>query len=85
MNHISLHGEQLLADRIPRHAFAFVSMDFTNDETALSEIANDTAVNGTSITVDTLLELGAMVATQQVNIADIYDWYVTNKRFSIAV
>ena len=83
--YISLHGEQLLADRIPRHAFAFVSMDFTNDETALSEIANDTAVNGTSITVDTLLELGAMVATQQVNIADIYDWYVTNKRFSIAV
>lgn len=59
-------------------------MDFTNEESALNEIARDTAVNGTSITVDTLLKLGEMVTNQEVNIADIYDWYNTNKRFTIA-
>lgn len=82
--YISLHGEQLLEDKIPRHVFAFISMDFTNEESALTEIAKDTAVNGTSITVDTLLKLGEMVTKQEVNIADIYDLYNTNKRFALA-
>ena len=82
--YISLHGEYLLEEKIPRHVFAFISMDFTNEEAALSEVARDTAVNGTAITVDTLLKLGEMVTKQEVNIADIYDWYKTNKRFALA-
>ena len=82
--YITLHGEKLLEEKIPRHVFAFVSIDFTNEESALSEIARDTAVNGTSITVDTLLKLGEMVTKQEKNIGDIYDWYNTNKRFAIA-
>jgi hypothetical protein len=82
--YISLHGEYLLEEKIPRHVFAFISMDFTNEEAALSEVARDTAVNGTAITVDTLLKLGEMVTKQEVNIADIYDWYNTNKRFALA-
>ena len=55
--YIELHGAELLAERIPRHAFAFVSMDFTNPDSPLQEIATDTAINGTAITVYELFKL----------------------------
>ena len=49
--YIDLHGAELLSERIPNHAFAFISMDFVNPDDHLEEIATDTAVNGTAITV----------------------------------
>ncbi len=79
--YIKLHGEELMKEMIPRHAYAFVSMDFVPEEKALNEISNDTAVDGTAIDVFSLLELGAKTRKQEVKIADIYKSFTTNKRF----
>lgn len=82
--YIELHGAELLADKIPHHAFAFISMDFSEPETHLQEVANDTAVNGTAITVYELFKLGDLVAQKRVNISDIYFEFTTNKMFSLS-
>lgn len=79
--YINLHGVELMQDMIPRHAFAFISMAFTDPDEKLEEIANDTAVRGTAIDVFTLLELGSRVAKQEVSIADLYDSFITNKLY----
>ena len=79
--YIALHQKELMMEMIPRHAYAFVSMDFVPEENALNEISNDTAVNGTAIDVFSLLELGAKTSKQEVKISDIYDSFTTNKRF----
>lgn len=79
--YINLHGAELLQDMIPRHAFAFISMDFTNPDDKLEEIATDTAVDGTAIDVFSLLELGSKVAKREVAIADLYGAFTTNKLF----
>jgi len=79
--YIRHHGDELLQDRIPRHAFAFVSMDFINPVDKLEEIATDTAVNGTAIDVYTLLELGSKIMQQQVSISDLYPEFTTNQQF----
>jgi arginine repressor len=79
--YISFHGNDLYQDRIPRHAFAFISMAFTNINEKLEEIANDTAVSGTAIDVYTLLELSSKVSQQQVSIAGLYPSFTTNRQF----
>lgn len=79
--YIALHQQELMMEMIPKHAYAFVSMDFVPEENALNEISNDTAVNGTAIDVFTLLELGAKTSKQEVKISDIYDSFTTNKRY----
>lgn len=79
--YIALHQQELMMEMIPRHAYAFVSMDFVPEENALNEISNDTAVNGTAIDVFSLLELGAKTSKQEVKIVDIFDSFTTNKRF----
>lgn len=79
--YISLHGAELLQDMIPRHAFAFISMAFSSPDEHLSEIARDTAVNGTAIDVFTLMELGSKVARHELSIAEIYPQFTTNKQF----
>lgn len=79
--YIALHQHELMLEMIPKHAYAFVSMDFVPEENALAEISNDTAVNGTAIDVFSLLELGAKISKQEIKIADIYDSFTTNKRF----
>lgn len=79
--YIKLHGEALLQDKIPRHAFAFISMAFANPKGKLEEIANDTGVSGTAIDVDSLLRLSSKVSQQQVSIADIYSDFTTNQQF----
>lgn len=79
--YIALHQQELMKEMIPRHAYAFVSMDFVPEENALNEISSDTAVNGTAIDVFTLLELGAKTSKQEVKIADIFDSFTTNKRY----
>jgi hypothetical protein len=79
--YIDLHGAELLSERIPNHAFAFISMDFVNPDDHLEEIATDTAVNGTAITVFELFKLGDSVIQQKESIADIYQKYTTNKLF----
>ena len=83
--YINLHGVELMQDMIPRHAFAFISMAFTDPDEKLEEIANDTAVRGTAIDVFTLLELGSKVAKQEVSIADLYDSFITNKLYQCPV
>ena len=82
--YIALHGAELMQDMIPHHAFAFISMAFTPPDEHLSEIAKDTAVNGTAIDVFTLMELGSKVSKQEVSIADIYSSFTTNKLFVCA-
>lgn len=79
--YIGLHGGELLQDRIPHHAFAFISMAFTSPDEKLEEIANDTAVSGTAIDVYTLLELSSKVSQQQVSISGIYSDFTTNRQF----
>lgn len=82
--YIELHGTELLEDKIPHHAFAFVSMDFTNPKSHLHEIAEETAINGTAITVYELFKLGDMVAQNQMAIADIFPMFTTNDLLSIS-
>ncbi len=82
--YIGLHGAELLQDMIPRHAFAFVSMSFSEPDEKLQEIATDTAVNGTAIDVFSLLELGSKVAKHELSIADLYGFFTTNKLFVCA-
>ena len=79
--YIDLHGAELLSERIPNHAFAFISMDFVNPDDHLEEIATDTAVNGTAITVFELFKLGDSVIQQKESIANLYPKYTTNKLF----
>ena len=79
--YIDLHGPELLADRIPQHAFAFVSMDFSDPEFHLNEIASEKAVNGTAITVFELFKLGDRVVQNQANIGDLYPSFITNKLY----
>ena len=79
--YIDLHGPELLADRIPQHAFAFVSMDFSDPESHLNEIASEKAVNGTAITVFELFKLGDRVVQNQANIGDLYPSFITNKLY----
>lgn len=81
--YIEIHGSELLAERIPHHAFAFVSMDFTNPDSHLQEIASDTAINGTAITVYELFKLGDEVSQNRINIADIFSMYTTNRLFRV--
>lgn len=79
--YIELHGQELMQDMIPNHAFAFISMAFTSPDEKLEEIARDTAVSGTAIDVYSLMELGAKVSKQQVAIADLYSSFTTNRLF----
>lgn len=79
--YIQLHQQELMMEMIPKHAYAFVSMDFVPEENALNEISGDTAVNGTAIDVFTLLKLGAKTSKQEVRISDIYNSFTTNKRY----
>lgn len=81
--YINVHGEELLADKIPNHAFAFVSMDFSDPESHLQEIANDTAINGTAITVERLFKLGEKVTQNQISISDILPLFTTNQLFEV--
>lgn len=82
--YINLHTTELMEDHIPNAAFAFVSMDFNNPDVHLQEIANDTAVNGTAITVDELLKFGDQVMQRRQRIEDAYPRFTTNTLFSIA-
>lgn len=79
--YIGRHGQELLNDQIPNHAFVFVSMAFSAPEGRLEEIAGDTAVNGTAIDVFTLLELGSRIARGQLSIAGLYPSFATNRLF----
>jgi arginine repressor len=79
--YISFHGNELYQDSIPRHAFAFISMAFTNPNDKLEEIAKDTAVSGTAIDVYSLLELSSKVSQQQISISGLYPNLTTNQQF----
>ena len=79
--YIVFHGGELLQDKIPRHAFAFISMAFTSPDEKFEEIKQDTEVSGTAIDVYTLLKLSSRVAQQQVSISDIYSTFVTNRSY----
>lgn len=80
--YIETHTPALMQEMIPRYAFAFISMDFTDADVHLKEIADKTAVNGTAIDVYTLLALGAAVKSQQISIGSLYDSFTTNKRYN---
>lgn len=79
--YIGKHGPELLQDKIPKHAFAFISMDFTSPDEHLQEIADETAVNGTAITVFELFKLGDNILQHGVKIDDLYNKFTTNKLF----
>ena len=79
--YIQHHQQELMKEMIPKHAYAFVSMDFIPEKNALNEISNDTAVHGTAIDVFTLLELGAKTSKQELKISDLYDSFTSDARF----
>lgn len=79
--YITLHGQELYQEAIPRHAFLFVSMDFTDPQVPLEEISRDTAVDGTAADVFTLLEMGARVVRRELSLLDLYPAFTTNGRF----
>ena len=79
--YITLHGAELMQDMIPNHAFAFISMAFSFPDDHLSEIARDTAVNGTAIDVFSLMEIGSKIAKQEISISELYPKFTTNKQF----
>lgn len=82
--YVILHGEELMQDMIPHHAFAFISMAFSLPDEHLSEIAENTAVYGTAIDVFSLMEIGSKVAKQEISIAELYSKFTTNKQFVCA-
>lgn len=82
--YIKLHGPELLMkDKIPRHSFAFVSLDFSNPDKKLSEISTYTHVSGTAIKIPTLLQLGSEIVQSKRNIEEIFEMFTTNKIFKI--
>lgn len=81
--YIGLHFNEFLQQSISKAAFAFISMDFVPEESALKEIAEETVVDGTAIDVYTLLELGNKVRKQEVSISKLYSSFCTNKRYSV--
>lgn len=81
--YVDHHGKELLMDQIPRYAFAFISMDFTNPTSRLQEITDATAVNGTAITVYELFKLGNEVVQNRIAIANIFPMFTTNQLFSV--
>lgn len=83
--YIILHGKELMKDMIPHYAFAFVSMAFASSDEHLSEIARDTAVNGTAIDVYELMELGSKVLKQEMSIASLLPLFTTNKPFKCQI
>lgn len=70
-----------MQDMISNHAFAFISMAFSFPDDHLSEIARDTAVNGTAIDVFSLMEIGSKIAKQEISISELYPKFTTNKQF----
>ena len=80
--YIREHGDELYQDKIPRHAFAFISMDFTSPDEKLQEIADDTSVSGTAIDVYTLLALSSKVSQQELSISEMYPDFTTNRLFA---
>lgn len=82
--YIELHGGDLLSEKIPHHAFAFVSSEFIeNVEQPLEEIYRDKGIRGTAIKVLTLLELGSFISQGYLKLSDLYDKYTTNSLFKI--
>lgn len=79
--YIMLHGPELLQDQIPQHAFAFVSMDFTAEDSHLQEISDDTGIKGTAIDVFELMALGSAVVKQDEQIVNLFPRFTTNSRF----
>lgn len=79
--YIGRHGPDLLAEGIPQHAFAFVSMDFERPDAHLLEIAGETGVNGTAITVYDLLALGDAVLQKKAEIGSLFSSFTTNTRY----
>ena len=79
--YIKFHGEELMQDMIPNHAFAFISVSFNNPDEKLEEIAKETAVSGTAIDIYTFLELCSNVARRQISISGIYSAFTTNQQF----
>lgn len=78
--YIQTHGPQLLAERIPNHAFSFVSSKFVEDvEPHLMEIKNETEINGCAIEVTKLLEIGSKIRSGEVLIEKIYSNFTCNK------
>ena len=76
----SIQSKAPLTENTPGTIFQ-KTMDFVNPDDHLEEIATDTAVNGTAITVFELFKLGDSVIQQKESIADIYQKYTTNKLF----
>jgi len=82
--YISRFGPYLLKQKIPKHAFSFISSNFSeNIEENLSEISAETGIDGCAIDVFQLLELGNKIKQQLLKIEDIYHLYNTNNKIAI--
>lgn len=82
--YIQTHGEKLMEEKIPNHAFAFVSSNFVdNVKPPLEEIYNDSGIKGTAIKVLTLLELGDNIIQGKFDISKLYNNYTNNDIFEL--
>lgn len=80
VEYIQKHGPELLAEKISKHAFSFVSSSFGNNvSNHLNEITTNTDIKGTAINVLTLLELGKRLKEQRIDISSFYDSLTTNR------
>ncbi|VVB57043.1 Uncharacterised protein [uncultured archaeon] len=83
--YISLHGPQLMVERIPHHAFSFVSSKFVDDISPhLDEIERDTAIKGCAISVEALLVLGNKIGQGQIRITELYNKFASQGLFSVS-
>lgn len=79
--YINRHIKELSEEHIIQYAFAFVSWTFTIPNEHLKEIANDTEVHGTAITVPDLLKMGARKVRQEIGPEEIYKMHTTDLLF----
>lgn len=82
--YIELHGNELLEDKIPKHAFVFISSSFQNQDEKLKEISEATGIDGTAIEIYKLLEFGDKVNRREIKIAETYGRFINNTIFDIS-
>lgn len=82
--YIAKYGPSLLEEKIPNHAFSFVSSGFTNNVIPhLKEISKATNIGGCAIAVGVLLEFGDKVVKGQLKVGEMYNMFNLNDLFVV--
>jgi hypothetical protein len=82
--YIEKYGPSLLVEKIPNHAFSFVSPGFIDNVIPhLKEISDATNIGGCAIAVRVLLEFGDRVVKGQLKVGEIYNMFNVNNLFVV--